>query len=259
MPGLRIEFLAEDPAVKHSALWVAVAATICLPLARAQTIQVDRNNRTIAITATDKASAAADIAIVTVGYRIYAPDAPTAYSQGSQLSNAIVEALKKAGVPDEAIESKDQGLTRTEFPDSDKSTPAERAQRAFTLEQNWTVRAAAGDAARVLHVAIGAGANESGNIEWDLSDRDALQAKAAALALEHARRIAGRMAEGLNAHLGVLIYASNQEPLTPIRRILMTSETLATVSSTPVASVPLVIHPQQVEESATVYAVFAIE
>jgi uncharacterized protein len=246
--------------VKHTALWVAVAATICAPVVSAQAIQVDKNNRTIAITATDKASAEADIAIVTVGFQIYAPDAASAYSQGSTLSNAIMDALKKAGVPDIAIESKEQSITHTEFPENDKSTAAERAQKKFTLAQNWTVKGAAGDAAQVLHLAIEAGANESGNIDWDLSTREALEAKAAALALEHARAIAGHMAEGLNAHLGALVYASNQEPLTPIRRILQTSEATISVSAERVAPLPpLVIRPQQVEESATVYAVFAIE
>jgi uncharacterized protein len=246
--------------VKQAILWVAAAVTVCAPVLSAQTIQVDKNNRTIAITATDKASAEADVAVVTVGFQIYAPDAPSAYSRGSTLSNAIMDALKKSGVPDKAIESKEQSLTRTEFPESDKSTPAQRAQREFTLAQSWTVRAAAGDAAKILHLAIEAGANDSGNIDWDLNDRDALQAKAAALALEHARKIAERMAEGLNAHLGALIYASNQEPLTPIRRA-MAYESAEGVAGGRLAAPPspLAIRPQQVEESATVYAVFAIE
>ncbi|HTW48771.1 MAG TPA: SIMPL domain-containing protein [Acidobacteriaceae bacterium] len=245
--------------MKHAALWVAVAATICLPVANAQTIQVDKNNRTIAITATDKASAEADIATVTVGFQIYAPDAPAAYSQGSQLSNAIMAALKKDGVPDKAIESQDQKLGYTEFSDSDKSTPAQRAQKLFTLSQSWMVTVPAKDAASILHVAVSAGANDSGNIYWDLSTREDLQAKAAAKALEHARRIADQMAAGLNAHLGPLVYASNQ---TPVQRFVTTvnAEMASTIGAPPPAPpVPLAIRPQQVEESATVYAVFAIE
>jgi uncharacterized protein len=236
-----------------------VAATIGLPLAQAQTIQVDKNNRTIAITATDKASAEADIAILTVGYRIYAPDAPAAYSQGSQLSNAIMNALKKSGVPDKSIESQDQKLDYTEFPDGDKNTLAQRAQKQFTLSQSWRVTIPAKDAAMILHLAIQAGANESGNIDWDLSTREDLQAKAAEKALEHARKIASQMAAGLNAHLGPLVYASNQ---TPVQRFVNTvnAEMLSSISRpAPPPPAPLAIRPQQVEESATVYAVFAIE
>lgn len=246
--------------MRYAAVWVAVTATICGSIAAAQTIQVDKNNRTIAITATDKATAEADIAVVTVGFQIYAPDAPAAYSQGSQLSNAIMDALKKVGVPDKAIQSADQRLNYTDFPEGDKSTPAQRAQKQFTLSQSWQVTVPANDAASVLHNAVESGANNSGNIEWDLKDRDALQAKAAALALEHARAIAAHMAEGLNTHLGALIYASNQTPINRLLRTLYTSE--AEVSSgrpAPPPPAPLAIRPQQVEESATVYAVFAIE
>ncbi|MGC2636094.1 MAG: SIMPL domain-containing protein [Acidobacteriaceae bacterium] len=238
--------------------WVAVAVTILAAGLQAQTIQVDKNNRTIAITATDKASAEADVAVVSVGFQVFAPDAASAYRQGSELSNGIMDALKNAGVADKAIESKDQSLTHTEFPDGGKSTPEERARKQFTLSQSWTVRTAAASGGAILHAAIEAGANESGNIEWDLSTRDALEAKAAALALERARAIATHMAEGLNAHLGALVYASNQAPLTPIQRALYTSEAMVSVNATP-APPPLVIRPQQVEESAAVYAVFAIE
>lgn len=237
---------------------IAAAVLLCAAAAGAQTIQVDKNNRTIAVTASDKASAEADTAVVTVGFERFAPDAPTAYSQGSTLSNAIMDALKKAGVADKAIESQEQKLNYTEFPDNDKSTPAQRALKLFTLSQSWTVKCSAADAAKVLHVAIEVGANESGNIEWDLADRNGLQAKAAEKALQHARTVASQMAEGLNAHLGALIYASNQ---TPVQRLLYTSN--ATLSAQQIVPAPppapLAIRPQQVEETATVYAVFAIE
>jgi uncharacterized protein len=223
----------------------------------AQTIQVDKNNRTIAITADDKASAEADIATIAVGFTAYGPDAASAYRNGSQVSNAIVAALKKAGVSDQAIESRAQNLTPTMFPANDKSTPDQQAQRAFTLSQSWSVHTAAADAATVLHAAVEAGANESGNIEWDLADRNGLQAKAAEKALVRARQIATQMAAGLNAHLGQLIYASNQAPSPPV--VPRVYKFAAAGMAAPAPTQPLAIRPQQVEESATVYAVFAIE
>lgn len=241
------------------AVVAAAMGLVCVTMMRAQTIQVDQNNRTIAVTASDKASADADVATVTVGFQIYAPDAATAYSRGSELSNAIVNALKKVGVADKSIESQDQKLNYTEFPEYDKSTPAERAARQFTLAQSWTVRVSAKDAAATLHVAIEAGANQSGNIDWDVADHDALQAKAAERALEHAREVATQMAAGLGARLGSLIYASNQ---TPMQRFVstMNAEVVSTIGPPPPpASVPLAVRPQQVEETATVYAVFAIQ
>ncbi|HEX4310302.1 MAG TPA: SIMPL domain-containing protein [Acidobacteriaceae bacterium] len=226
----------------------------------AQTIQVDRNNRTIAVTASDKASLDADVAVVTVGFQIYSPDAATADSQGSKVSNAILDALKKAGVADKAVESQDQKLNYAEFSPDEKSTPEQRAQKAFTLSQSWTVHVGAADAAQVLHVAVEAGANQSGNIEWDLADRNGLQAKAAEKALVRARQVATQMAAGLNARLGQLIYASNQTPVNRFFSGILNTESASIASRPfPPSPPPLAIRPQQVEESATVYAVFAIE
>jgi uncharacterized protein YggE len=243
--------------MKRAGIFALAAGLVYALTAHAQTIQVDKNNRTIAVTASDKASTIADTAIVTVGFQIYAPDAATAYRQGSTLSNAILDALKKGGMADKAVESQDQKLNYTEFPPDDKTTPEQRVQKQFTLSQSWTVTCAAADAAKVIQVAVEAGANQSGNIEWDLKDRNGLQAQAAEKALVHARAVAAQMAAGLNAHLGALIYASNQAPLQRYGLVGSSAETVE-VKLEPHPA-PLAIRPQQVEESATVYAVFAIE
>ena len=77
----------------------------------------------------------------------------------------------------------------------------------FEFAQSWKVTIPADAAADILHVAITAGANESGGIEWQLKKDDALEAEAAKKALEHARQIAAQMAEGLGVKLGTLVYA----------------------------------------------------
>jgi hypothetical protein len=220
-----------------------------------QTIQVSQNNRTIAVTVTDKAKAEADTATVHIGFEVFAADSDGAYAAGSRTSNAIVDALHKAGVDDKAIESESQNLRRNMQFD-DKDSELDRAKKQFVLSQAWTVKTSAADAAKVLHVAVEAGANNSGQIDWDLKDRAGLQAQAAAKALQHAQTIADQMAKGLNAHLGALIYASNEVPQRP-----MPFATMASVAGGMLDRkvLPLAIRPQQIEENATVYAVFAIE
>jgi uncharacterized protein YggE len=179
-------------------------------LAQAQTIQVNKDNKTIAITATDQATADPDVAVVSIGFQTFAPDADAAYAQGSKISNAILKKLSDAGVPDKAIQSNAQNLQRRE--DDNEETAQEREQRRFSLTQSWTVKTSAKSAADVLNIAIQAGANNSGDISWDLADRNALEAKAAEKALVRARGIAEQMAKGLNAKLSGLVYASNQAP-----------------------------------------------
>jgi uncharacterized protein YggE len=236
---------------------VFALAAVLTAVASAQTIQVNKENRTIAVTATDKVIAMADTATVHIGFITYGPDKDAAYASGSTLSNAIIKALTASGVPSDAIESENQNVSPIQEYQVDKLTPAEKAQRKFQVTQSWTVRTNAADAAKILDVAVKAGANQSGQIDWGLKDENASQAEAAAKALQRARTVAGEMAKGLNARLGALLYASNEteaEPPRPLMRAMPPPPMAAAQ-----AIQPLAINPRRIEKSATVYAVFAIE
>ena len=232
-------------------------------LASAQTIQINRDNKTIAISTTDEATATADIAAVTIGFEIFGPDSLTVSADGGRLSHAILDALHKTGVDDKAIESSEQGVERnTEF--SDKDTDELREKRQFVFKQSWEVSVSPQNAAEVIRVAIAAGANTSGAIEWRLANRKALQAKAAENALVKAREVATRMADGLHVKLGALIYASNETSIARLfgRQPLDVNASPATLTVTAPPPPPppsLEIRPQTIREEATVYAVFAIE
>jgi uncharacterized protein len=224
-------------------------------LTQAQTIQVNKENRTIAITATDKVTAIADQATLHVGFIAYGPDSNTAYANGSKVSNAIVKALTDAGVPKDTIQSENQQITPVQNYQLDKLTEAQKAQRQFQVSQSWTVKMAAESAAKALDVAVKAGANQSGQIEWGFKDENAPEAEAAAKALKRARSQAEQMATSLNAKLGSLLYASNEVQPSgprPMFRAMAAAPAMEKVQ-------PLAINPREVEKSATVYAVFAIE
>ena len=139
------------------ALSVAFLATTAATVS-AQTIQVNKENRTIAITATDKVLVLADVATLHIGFIAYGPDSDSAYAAGSRSSNAIVKALTSAGVPNDSIESENQNVSPVQEYQIDKLTPAEKAQRKFQVTQSWTVRTNANDAAKVLDLAVKAGA-----------------------------------------------------------------------------------------------------
>jgi uncharacterized protein YggE len=220
----------------------------------AQTIQVNKDNRNIAITATDKVIVMADTATVHIGFIGYGPDSDAAYATGSHVSNAIVKALTTAGVPSDAIESENQNVSPVQEYQIDKLTPAEKAQRKFQVVQSWTVRTPADNAAKILDFAVKAGANQSGQIDWSLKDENTPQAEAAGKALQRARTVASEMAKGLSVRLGALLYASNEthaEPPRPLMQVM--------AKSAMAAPAPLAINPRQIEKSATVYAIFAIE
>jgi uncharacterized protein YggE len=235
----------------------ALALATAVPLS-SQTIQVNKENRTIAITATDHVLAMADVATLHIGFIVYGPDKDSAYETGSRVSNDIASALTKAGVPGEALESENQNVSPVQEYQVDKLTPAEKSQRKFQVTQSWTVRTSAEDAAHLLDVAVKAGANQSGAIEWSLQDENAPQAQAAAKALQRARTVAGQMAGGMNVKLGPLVYASNETEAPPVRP-LMESRVGVAAMAAPAPPPSLVINPRRIEKTATVYAVFAIE
>jgi uncharacterized protein len=239
----------------NAAFIAAAMFVVSAGITQAQAVKVDKNNRTIAVTASDKATTDADLAVVHIGFQIYGPDEPITYADGSKTSNLIIDALKKAGVPDKAIESENQNLQPNTYHDP-RESEMDRAKRQFVLNQSWTVKTKPGDAAKVLHIAVEAGANQSGQIDWQYQDMNGLQAKAAGSALAKAQAIAQQMAQGLNVKLAGLIFASNQAPegSPPGPRPMLMAPAMEKA-----AAAPLAINPRQIETSATVYAVFAIE
>jgi uncharacterized protein YggE len=245
--------------MKSNKVWV-LGAVLAIPgiaaSSPAQQIEVNKTNRTIAVTATDKATAAAEVATVHIGFQVYAADSQAAYALGSKTSNAIITALKKTGVEDAAIQSEVQNMAPVQQYEIQNLPENQKAQRQFQVTQSWSVKTSAKNAASVLDTAVQAGANQSGQIDWDVADPDALEGQAAESALKRAHAIADQMAKGLGATLGQLVYASNQVAERPVP-LNIGGPMLMKSSAGPPA--PLALSPQKVTRSATVYAVFAIE
>src|ERR1700744_814310 len=145
----------------------------------AQQIVVSKENRTIAVTTSADAEAQADTVTVQIGFVEYGADQDSAYAAGSKTSNAIAAALKAAGIPEDAIQSESQSITPVQQYTNQDWTPAEKAERKFQVQQSWSVKTAAANGAKVLDVAIKAGANQSGQMTWSGQDKDGMHTKAA--------------------------------------------------------------------------------
>jgi uncharacterized protein len=235
---------------------VVIATFVPLAVAQNPQIQINKDNRTISISTDATASAPAEVATIHIGFIVYAPDEKSAYAQGSERSNAIAKALADAGVEKQDIQSENQSVGPVQPYDNNNLTDKEKLQRQYKVSQSWNVKTSADSAAKILHVAVLAGANDSGAIEWNVKDPDALQAQAAANALGRAKSIASSMATGLGVKLGALVYASNQAPESPQPLGELRARAMYSAKAEPA---PLAISPRKVEKSATVYAVFTIE
>ncbi len=247
----------------NSRIVVAAFGAALAASAAGQQIQISKENKTIAINTSADASAVADTAAVSVGFRSYGKDQEGTYADATRTSNAIVSALTSSGIPKSAIVSGSQSLSPLEAnSDEDKARYTQGIR--FEFAQTWTVTVSADQAANALHIAIINGANNSGSIAWSLRNDDALQADAAGKALAHAREVAEKMAKGLGAHLGSLVYASNQTPPRGLFANLGFGNVEVDTSSSALSSKmrnlrPLAITPEEITKTAVVYAVFAIE
>ena len=249
----------------RSGIVIVLSLGLLASTVAAQQIQISRENKTIAITTNDQAEALADTAVLTVGFHIYGKDQEGTYAEASRTSNSIMSALTGAGVPKDAIESAGQSLSPLEANSDDDKVRFTQGIR-FEFSQSWHVTVPADSVAKVLHLAITSGANDSGAITWQLRKDDALEAEAAKKALEHARQIASQMATGLGVKLGPLVYASNQTPPRGILAALGYNGAVLNTESATVTAItskrnfaPLAISPEKIQKSATVYAVFSIE
>jgi uncharacterized protein len=208
-------------------------------------LKVDSSNRTLTVTATDNISVEPDLAVLHIGFVTQPDNAKSAYADGTRASNAIIAALKQAGVPDTAIRSESQYLDR------DWTTKL----RKYTLHQDWSVKVQPDRAAEILDTAINAGATSSGQIEWTVKDEKALEAEALDKAATRARANAEVLAKGMGVRLGPLVYVSNQMSAPSFPRPMP----MMAMKAANAAPEPLAIEPHQVSREAAVYAVFAIE
>ncbi len=208
-------------------------------------LQISQTNRTLSVSASDTITVDPDLAILHIGFDTQLQDAKGAYAEGAQKSNAIIAAVKQAGIAESEIRSESQYLDR------DPVKP-----HKFKLVQHWTVRVPPARAAEILDIAVSNGATSSGDIEWTVKDEHALADKALANAAERARQNAETLAKGMGVRLGSLVYTSNE-----MNAVLRPQPMFRTLAMTAQAAPPppLAVEPNKVTRDATVYAVYAVE
>lgn len=221
----------------------------------AQNIQINRQNKTIAVTADDSVTADAEVATLEIGYHNYAMTQDVAFHDNVRVADQVTKALLDANIPRANIETEKLRLTRPEY--DEKWTAEMKKERQFEAAQSWHVTVPASKAQVVVDLAVKSGANEVGDVSWNVADPVALQAKAGGAALAKARTVAEQMAKGLGTKLGELVYASNSARFAG--GAYETVEVSASRVPPPPPPPTLTLFPEKVKAEATVYAVFLIE
>ena len=110
-----------------------LVATVC----HCQDIQVNRQNKTIAVTADDSVSVDAEVAVLEIGYHNYASTQDSAYRDNLRAAKRITDAVLEAKVPTANIETEKLRLDRAQL--DQNWTDAMKKERIFEAQQSWHV------------------------------------------------------------------------------------------------------------------------
>jgi uncharacterized protein YggE len=240
---------------------ICVALLCVAPAVLSQQIEVNRQNRTVSVTVKESISVEAEVADITIGCLTYAETHNQAYAENLQKADKILKAILAFGVTKEDITTARVELSEISSEDEDSRTAKTPKPRRFKVHQGWTVRVAAGDAQKVIDIAVQAGANGIEGVTWAVKDPGALEARARAAALVKAKAVAAELANDVGAKLGNALYVSNY--ITEITYVSKRSSgKRETTDQNGVFETPdfkLELFPEKVSEEATVDVTFALE
>jgi len=245
-------------------LGLIAAAVLFVPsCAFSQTVEVNRQNRTIEVMVTETVRVDADLANIVVGCITYGQTHDQAYQTNLAVAEKVTNALVSSGLSKDQIESNTIELAETNAAEFADPSPAIRKARQFKAHQSWRVHVHAGDAQKLIDIAVKAGANGVEEVNWEVADEESLEGKARMAAMEKACRTAGELAKSVGAKLGDLLYGSNMATgmMFAVRPTdLQTVEVSAGGGfGLRIPPFSLKLFPEKVSKQATVRTVFAIE
>ena len=198
---------------------IRIAAVAALVLAAAALAGVGRpeearseqatTTRGITVNASGTVETTPDEAALELGVETHAANAKDALAQNAERLRRVIDALRKAGVAKDDLETSNVSLW-PQHTDDGTSVTGYQAQNTVSAELDV---AEAGDA---IDAAVAAGANVVGGPSLSVGDRDALYRKALKDAVEAARAKAEAIAEAAGVKVGrvtaVVESAGYEEP-----------------------------------------------
>lgn len=210
--------------------------------------------RTLNVSGNGTVSLTPDIAYIYVGVHTDDADLATAVNKNNTQAQALVDALKKAGVDGKDIQTSNFSVYTNNNGGFDKATGQTIASGTFYSVDNTvyvTIRAL-DKLGSLLSTVVGAGANSINSITFDVADKTAAMAQARQKAMTNANNLAAELAKTAGVKLGEIenvTYSDNS----PMPYYGMGGGG----ASAPNASVP--IQPGQTQISVTVSVTYYIK
>jgi uncharacterized protein YggE len=210
--------------------------------------------RTLNVSGNGLVSLTPDIAYIYVGVHTDDPNLSTAVSKNNAQAQALVDALKKAGVAGKDIQTSNFSVYTNNNQSFDKVTGQATPNGTFYSVDN-TVYVTIRDLSKLgslLNTVVDAGANSINSISFDVADKSAAMAQARQKAMTNASNLAAELAKTAGVKLGEIqnvTYSDNS----PMPYYGMGGGG----ASAPNASVP--IQPGQTQISVTVSVTYTIK
>jgi uncharacterized protein YggE len=210
--------------------------------------------RSLNVSGNGTVSLTPDIAYIYIGVHTDDPDLASGVSKNNTQTQALVDALKNAGIDGKDIQTSNFSVYTNGTPGFDPNTKQQiNTGRYYSIDN--TVYVTVRDLSKlgtILSTAVGAGANSINSISFDVADKTAAMVEARQKAMTNANNLAAELAKTAGLTLGEIqnITYSDYSP-SPYYGMGGGG------ASAPNASVP--IQPGQTQISVTVSVTYAIK
>ncbi|MEU8765250.1 SIMPL domain-containing protein [Streptomyces sp. NPDC048659] len=227
----------------------AVAAVPGSAAGPARTAAARAAATTVTVSGSGRASAAPDLAVVSVGVEATRPTAKEAMAAQSEAAKALLAALRAQGIADRDVRTESLSLSPvyTQTPEGESKVTGYQAGQSFSVKVRDI------DKAGQVIGAVGDATGDAGRVNgvsFDVSDPTALRAKAREAAFRDARDKAAQHAALSGRRLGRLVSLTEGDSVRP------TPGALPSAPADGGDSVPLA--PGEIEEHVSVTAVYEL-
>jgi uncharacterized protein len=173
--------------------------------------------RSLSVTGSGMVSLTPDIAFINIGVHTDNPDLAAAVNQNNTKTQALVDALKNAGIAETDIQTSNFSVYTNGNRNFDPSTGQEIAGGTYYSVDN-TVYVTLRDLTKLgnlLNTAVATGANNINGITFDVADKSAAMTEARQKAMADAAKVASELAQSAGFTLGTIqtIQYSENSPL----------------------------------------------
>ncbi|MEU6975362.1 MULTISPECIES: SIMPL domain-containing protein [unclassified Streptomyces] len=248
-PARTVRALAVGAALGGMLLGAAAPAVAAAPGGTARHTAVRAAPATVSVSGSGRASAAPDVAVVSVGVEATRKTGKEAMAAQSTAAKALLDALAQQGIADRDIRTESLSLS----PVYTQTAQGESKVTGYQAGQSFSVKVRDVDKAGQVVGAVSDATGDAGRVNgvsFDVSDPTALRAKARDAAFRDAHDKAARYAELSGHRLGRLVSLTEGESVRP------SPGALPSAPADGGESVPLA--PGEIEEHVTVAAVYEL-